>query len=91
MPAAYIPMIGVDQRIQGRGFGGDLLVEGFGRIAQAADAIGIAVVMLDGLDCGDVDRVARRRALYEGYGFISLAARPLRMCLPIATLRALLA
>lgn len=91
IPAAYISMIGVDERFQGRGFGGDLLIDGLRRIALAADAIGIAVVMLDVLDCGDPDRVTQRASLYEGYGFIPLAANPLRMFLPIATVRSLLA
>jgi ribosomal protein S18 acetylase RimI-like enzyme len=91
IPAAYISMIGVDERFQKRGFGGDLLVDGLTRIALAADSIGIAVAVLDVLDCGDPGKVARRAALYKGYGFIPLTANPLRMFLPIATVRMLLA
>lgn len=91
IPAAYIAMIGVDARFQGKGFGGDLLVDGLARIAQAAEAIGIAVVMLDVLDCGDPDKVAKRKALYASYGFEPLASNPLRLFLPIATVRELLA
>ena len=90
IPAAYIAMIGVDTRFAGRGFGGDLLVDGLGRIARAADDLGIAVVMLDVLDCGNPKRVARRLKLYSGYGFMPLPSRPLRLFLPIATVRALL-
>ncbi|MDB5575733.1 MAG: hypothetical protein JWR80_909 [Bradyrhizobium sp.] len=90
IPAAYISMIGVDVRFQGRRFGGDLLVDALRRISVAAAAIGIAVVMLDVLDCGDPDRVARRRLLYEGYGFSSLATNPLRMFLPVTTVHTLL-
>jgi hypothetical protein len=41
------------------------MTEALRRIAVAADAIGVAVVMLDVLDCGEPDRVARRKALYE--------------------------
>jgi GNAT superfamily N-acetyltransferase len=65
-PAAYISMIGVDERFQGKGFGGDLLVEGLRRIARVADQLGIAIVMLDVLDRGMPDRVAERKALYQG-------------------------
>ena len=90
IPAAYISMIGRDRRYAGHGYGGDLLADALTRIAAAADAIGIAVVMLDVLDCGDPDRVARRRALYEGYGFTSLSSDPLRMFLPIGTVRMIL-
>ena len=91
IPAAYISMIGRDQKFRGGGYGGDLLVDALRRIAVAADAIGVAVVMLDVLDCGDLDRVARRKALYESYGFQSLASNPLRMYLPVSTVRKLTA
>lgn len=91
IPAAYISMIGVDAHHQGRGYGGDLLVDALTRIVQAADAIGIAVVILDVLDDGDPVQVARRKALYESYGFQSLPSRPLRLFLPLATVRQLIA
>ena len=91
IPAAYISMIGRDQRFRGGGYGGDLLVDALRRIAKAADMLGIAVVMLDVLDCGDPERVAQRKALYEAYGFMALPSNPLRMFLPLATVRMLLA
>ena len=84
IPAAYISMIGRDQRYRGSSYGGDLLVDALRRITAAADQIGISVVMLDALDCGDPDKTARRKALYESYGFQELASVPLRMFLPIA-------
>ena len=90
-PAAYISMIGRDQKFRGGGYGGDLLVDALRRIAIAADAIGVAVVMLDVLDCGDPDRVARRKALYESYGFQSLASNPLRMFMAVSVVRKLIA
>lgn len=87
IPAAYISMIGVDSRFQGRGYGSDLLVDCLTRLAGAADALGIAVVMLDILDCGDPQKVAKRLALYTSYGFEPLPANALRLFLPIATVR----
>lgn len=90
IPAAYISMIGVDSRHQGHGYGGDLLVDGLRRIASAAENIGIAVVMLDVLDCGDAARVAKRKALYESYGFTAIPSNTLRLFLPLATVLALL-
>lgn len=89
IPAAYISMIGVDSRFQGQGYGGDLLVDCLKRLVVAADALGIAVVMLDVLDCGGPDTVAKRVALYTGYGFEPLASNGLRLFLPIATVRTL--
>ena len=89
IPAAYISMIGVDSRFQGQGYGGDLLVDCLKRLAVAADALGIAVVMLDVLDCGDAKTVAKRTAIYTGYGFEPLSSNGLRLFLPIATVRTL--
>ena len=90
IPAAYISMIGVDKRFAGKGFGGDLLADALTRIARAAGDLGIAMVMLDVLDCGDPAMVQRRLKLYTGYGFTPLPSRPLRLFLPIAAVRALL-
>lgn len=90
IPAAYISMIGRDQKFRGGGYGSNLLVDALRRIVQAADALGIAVVMLDVLDCGNPDHVADRKALYEGFGFIPLPSNPLRLFMPITTVRTLL-
>ena len=89
IPAAYISMIGVDSRFAGKGFGGDLLVDALMRIARIADEIGIAVVMLDVLDCGNSSLVKRRKELYESYGFAALPSDGPRLFLPIDTVRAL--
>src|SRR3546814_20217211 len=79
IPAAYISMIGVDKQSQGQGFGGDLLVDCLKRIALAARAVGIRMILLDVLDCGDAELVERRRRLYMSYGFNSLPATALRL------------
>lgn len=91
IPAAYIAMIGVDSRVQGQGYGGDLLVDCLARLAAAAQTLGIAVVMLDVLDCGDPAKLAKRKSLYISYGFAPLTSSPLRLFLPMATVRTLLA
>lgn len=89
IPAAYISMIGVDSRFQGQGYGGDLLIDCLARLAGAADTLGIAVIMLDVLDCGDPDKVEKRLALYTSYGFEPLPSNGLRLFLPMATVRTL--
>ena len=91
IPAAFIAMIGRDQRYSGQGFGSDLLVDVLRRMTQAADVIGLAVVLLDVLDCGDPQRTARRQSLYQSYGFQPLASNPARLYLPLATVRNLMA
>ena len=91
IPAAFVAMIGRDQRYSGQGFGSDLLVDALRRITQAADVIGLAVVLLDVLDCGDPERTARRQSLYQSYGFQPLPSNPARLYLPLATVRKMMA
>ena len=91
IPAAYLSMIGVDTKFAGKGYRGDLLIDALSRIARAADDIGIAVVMLDVLDCGNAELVEQRLKLYTSYGFSPLPSNPLRLFLPLATVRALFA
>lgn len=90
IPAAYISMIGVDQRYRGQNFGGDLLVDALTRIESAAENLGIAVAVLDILDCGDPELVQRRKSLYQRYGFAPLPSNDLRLFLPLATIRLLI-
>jgi len=90
IPAAYLSMIGRDQRYRGRGYGNALLFDALKRVAGAAEHLGIAVVVLDVLDCGDPSRVDRRKALYESYGFVSMTSQPMRMFLPLSTVLAIL-
>lgn len=90
IPAAYISMIGRDRKYRGSGYGNDLLVDALKRIVGTADSLGIALVMLDVLDCGNADRVERRKALYESFGFAALPGQSLRLYLPISTARILL-
>ena len=91
IPAAYISMIGRHVNHRGKRYGSDLLVDALERIARAAAAIGIAVVVLDVFDCGDPEKVERRKALYASFGFAPLPSNDLRMFLPLKTVRALLA
>ena len=91
IPAAHISMIGVDSRYQGRGFGGDLLVDCLRRIAGAAAEIGIRVVLLDVLDGGNPARVEQRKRLYTSYGFAPLPSNDLRLYLPMSDVDALVA
>jgi len=91
IPAVYISMIGVDEQFSGRGYGGDLLVDALIRIASVSEEIGVSIVILDVLDCGDSDLVRRRKALYESYGFTSLPSNPLRLFMPMCAIKTLMA
>lgn len=89
LPAAFIAMIGVDQNQQGNGIGSVLVADALNRIALASEQIGTCVVVLDAFDDGNTDMVARRKSCYEGFGFIPLPDQPLRLFMPVATVRAL--
>ena len=90
IPAVYISMIGRDKNFEGKGVGGILLVDALKRIAIGAGQFGVAIVILDVLDCGDPQAVEKRKETYEKYGFQPLPSEDLRMFLPIATVRKML-
>ena len=91
IPAVYISMIGVDRRFAGQGYGGDLLADCLKRIARVADNLGVSVVILDVLDCGNPELTRKRKRLYVAYGFMPLPSNDLRLFLPLATVRQLIA
>ena len=91
IPAAFIAMIGRDRRFAKTGCGGDLLIDALRRIGSTAKQLGLSVVLLDVLDCGDPQRTARRLALYRDYGFIPLPSNPMRLFISIGTIAALFA
>lgn len=87
LPAAFIAMIGVDEKKQSNGLGSALLADALNRIARASYEIGTCVIMLDVFDDGDVDAVTRRKNYYESFGFTPLPDQPLRLFMPVATAR----
>ena len=87
IPTAYLSMIAVDRRHQGRGIGRILLVDAMTRVAAAADQIGLKAVVLDVIEDGGPDITEKRLAFYAGMGFLSLPARPSRMFISISTVR----
>ena len=89
LPAAFISMIGVDQTMQGKGLGSALLADALSRIGRVSDDIGTWSVLLDVFDCGTPETVARRKAYYESFGFTPLPNQPLRLFMPIQTVREL--
>ena len=90
IPAAFIAMIGRDQRYSGAGFGADLLVDAL-RVSRRRRFPRHRCALLDVLDCGDPHRTARRQALYESYGFQPLPSNPTKLFLPLNAIRELMA
>lgn len=87
LPAAFIAMVGVDEKHQGNGLGSALVADALERIARASEEIGTCVIMLDVFDDGDGEAVTRRKTYYESFGFIPLPDQPLRLFMPVATAR----
>ncbi|MGB8817695.1 MAG: GNAT family N-acetyltransferase [Rhizobiaceae bacterium] len=69
VPATLLSFLGVDQRWQGQGIGKMLLADALRRSFEASRQVGSFCVVLDVLDDGDPENMAKRVALYEGVGF----------------------
>jgi GNAT superfamily N-acetyltransferase len=86
IPVAFVAMMGVDARHQGKRLGKYLLSDACSRAVRASENLGLAAIALDVLDCGQEDRVRRRHRFYASVGFQSLPSNPMRMYLPIGAI-----
>lgn len=64
IPATFIAMIGVGLSRHGKSISSALVADALSRIARASQDIGTCIIVLDALDVGDVDAVARRKPHY---------------------------
>lgn len=85
--AAYISTFGVDEKFQGAGLGTLLIADALKRIARLSDELGIFAVVLDVLDEGDAETTEKRHGFYKRFGFIDFSSHPLRMFIPVKTVR----
>jgi GNAT superfamily N-acetyltransferase len=76
VPAALVGRLAVDRSVAGRGLGRGLLVDAIDRTLLAAEAVAMAVVVVDPIDDG-----ARR--FYEAHGFRSLMGPERRLFLAL--------
>lgn len=82
IPAAIIGRLAVDQRHQGHGLGKFLLFDALYRLMQTREQLGLWAVVVDAKDKTAAEFYAR-------YGFASFPSRPLRLFLPMETVRRL--
>lgn len=80
--AVLLGRLAVDKNNQGQGLGGYLLMHALDRTAEAADIIGVQCVVVDAIDEDAV-------AFYRRYGFEPLTTDPMRLVLPMSTIRQL--
>ena len=88
VPCVYLSMLGVDNSRQGKGLGQALMADALKRASNAADEVGLKLVVLDVLDDGGPQAVERRVRFYEGLGFRLLPGRMTRMYITLKDVRA---
>ena len=88
IPAAYLSMIAVDRRYQGRKLGHILLADALARAVGAADSYpGLKAVALDVIEDGGAEITEKRRAFHAPMGFHSFPSNPLRMFITVEAVR----
>jgi GNAT superfamily N-acetyltransferase len=83
VPGFRLARLAVDQKVQGQGIGGQLLLAAGRRCLLAAAEVGGVVLVIDAKS----DRVAK---WYASYGAMPLLEAPLSLVLPLATIEAAL-
>jgi len=84
IPAVVLARLAVDKSRHGEGLGAALLAEALARVASIADGLGVAGLFVDAKD-------ESAAAFYRKHGFVPLVSDPLRLFLPLATIRTLTA
>ena len=80
VPSVILARLAVDQVAQGQRLGETLLIVAFRRTLGLSEALGIHAMEVDAID-------EQAKAFYEKYGFVPLTGQPLRLYLPVATIR----
>jgi len=78
--AVLLARLAVDQRHQGQGLGEHLLAHALDTVLATAEKIGVQCVVVDAMD----DNASR---FYKRYGFAPFTDIPLRLVLPVATIK----
>ncbi len=87
IPALYLSMIAVDQRVQGRGLGTDLVIDALGRACEISNEVGLKLIVLDVIDDGGSAAFLRRRDFYRSLGFETFSDCPERMFMTMGAIR----
>ena len=82
IPAIILARLAVAKSRQGKGLGAVLIAEALIRVASVAEQLGVAGLFVDAKD-------ESAAAFYRKHGFAPLVSNPLRLFLPLATIRTL--
>ncbi len=80
MPVSIVGRFAIDSRLQGKGFGRDLMINAFLRCLSRSSQIGLRAVGLHAID-------DRAKAFYLKLGFIPLLDSPAHLIYPISSIR----
>ena len=80
LPAVLIGRLAIDQKFQKQGMGKHLLMDALYRIALAETSIGIYAAVVDAKD-------EQAQAFYEKFGLVSFKEQPLKLFLPLSTIK----
>lgn len=80
VPAILLARLAVDCPVQGGGVGSAMLVDALARCAQAADIVGVRVILVHAKDVGT-------RAFYERHGFEASPVNALQLMILIKDVR----
>lgn len=83
LPAILLGRLAVDNRFKGRKIGGHLLIDSLLRSERLSREIGAIAVVVDAKD-------TQTRSFYEKYNFQQFSEHPLKLFLPIKTIKDLL-
>jgi GNAT superfamily N-acetyltransferase len=83
VPVFRLARLAVSRAVQGRGLGGDLLLAAGERALAVAQEVGGVALAIDAKD-------ERAAAWYERFGALRLLSDPLKLVLPLETIRATL-
>jgi ribosomal protein S18 acetylase RimI-like enzyme len=84
MPAALLGRLAVDAQFRGQGHGEHLLLDAMQKVLTASETLGTLVLVVDAKD-------QQAAEFYQHFDFIPFPSQPLRLFLPLATIRRLLA
>jgi len=80
IPVVLLGRLAVDRSVQGRGLGGDLLMDAMHRSQRLAEEVGIAAMVLNAFD-------EKARQFYLRFGFVSLSGDHFHLFLSMKEIR----
>lgn len=87
VPIVYLSMVAVASKAQGGGLGGILMIHAFQKAIGVADEVGCHGMILEVMDDGGEEEIAKRLSFYGRYGFVSLPSQRLKMLVTMETMR----